>query len=807
MERTAVLRLQPGIKLLSAVLDVEIDLVQTTRVTARVRTKQDDGRMSGTPAAAAAAEERYDSQWVTLLFTDLVGSTALLGKLGEGTMEACRRRHFALLRRALRKHEGQEVKNVGDGLMVAFPGARQALDCATAMQAAVAAEEIPGGQCLRMRVGLHTGQTIQDEGDHWGTVVVVARRLCDAAQAQEILTSEAVVDLAGREEGRFRSIGSVALRGLQEPVPAYAVQWAGAPDPDAREREPVAVPLPPALRQNRVDALVGREPEMKQLLDLWEHTNAGNRSALLVAGEPGIGKTSLVAELADLAHGDRAIVLWGRCDEGLALPFQAFVEALRPLVSATGASRLRASLGGRAPDLGRLLPEVAEELLGGPPRASAEPETDQHLMFEAVSQLLSATSRSAPVLLVLDDLQWADAGTISMLLHLASSSQPAKLAIIGTLRDGELGPGHGLQPASSPTFERLRLAGLEAHDVRALLEAEAGRPADLALARAVRSQTAGNPFYVAELSRDWSRSGEMLVGDGPRVVDRERSPDPGSSGVSGVIERRMGHLPADTRRVLTLGSVSGRAFSFDLLERILAADEPGDLAEALRFAVEERMLVTSPDAPGNYAFAHALIRQTRYARVSGARRARLHRQVGEAIEETLGDAQDERLSELAYHFARCAHEGQAAKAVHYALRAGRASLAMLAHEAARDHFANALELLETEPVPAEAALRCEATIGLGEAQLRAGEGAHRDTLLDGARQAGELGDFERLARAALTNGRGFFSISGGSTRSGWTSYERPSWRTRMTTAPCAPACSRSSRWSSSTPATGTAGTR
>jgi class 3 adenylate cyclase len=278
---------------------------------------------------------------VTVLFTDVAGSTELLSDLGDEAMEGCWREHFAILRAEVATHRGREVKSMGDGLMVVFDSPSDALACAIAMQTAVAGHASAGGPALRMRVGLHCGPTIEREGDHRGTTVVVAHRLCDVAQPGEILATAAVIARAARGRGSSRDLGDLTLKGLSEPVPVHAVQWARAPDSRLAEREPLGVELAEDLR--RAGGIVGRHREVERLCTLWRASAAGRRQLVVVAGEPGIGKTSLVAELARVVHASGAIVLYGRCDEGFATPLQPVAEALRHIVTAPTRPRSRSS--------------------------------------------------------------------------------------------------------------------------------------------------------------------------------------------------------------------------------------------------------------------------------------------------------------------------------------------------------------------------------------------------------------------------------------------------------------------------------
>jgi class 3 adenylate cyclase len=174
-------------------------------------------RSGPTPARSVS----HEVQQVAILFTDVVGSTELLDRLGDDAAHDLRRRHFALLRRIVRDQGGHEVKSLGDGLMIAFRSARAAVTCALAMQRAVDADEDP----LELRIGIASGETVREDGDYFGRPVIVARRLCDAARAGDVLVSEATRRLVpgfGRHE--FEPVGPLTLKGLSAPVAASSMR-------------------------------------------------------------------------------------------------------------------------------------------------------------------------------------------------------------------------------------------------------------------------------------------------------------------------------------------------------------------------------------------------------------------------------------------------------------------------------------------------------------------------------------------------------------------------------------------------------
>ena len=292
---------------------------------------------------------------LTLLFTDLVGSTELLAQLGDDEAERLRRVHFGLLRDVATAHSGQEVKNLGDGLMVAFPSAVNAVSCAIGIQRAVQRHNArQGDERLRVRVGLNVGEPICDEGDYFGTSVIVARRLCDEAAGGEILTSDLVREVVGSRGGfGFRPRGSLALKGISEPLAACEVLWESP-----REQR---IPLPPSFLVEETTALVGRDAPLDELAGHWHDARDGRRRIAMLIGEPGIGKTRLAAEFCRTAHADGSAVLLGRCYEESLVPYQPFVEALSHYVAETPRDELRLQVGPHRATLAKLVPELAAQ--------------------------------------------------------------------------------------------------------------------------------------------------------------------------------------------------------------------------------------------------------------------------------------------------------------------------------------------------------------------------------------------------------------------------------------------------------------
>jgi DNA-binding SARP family transcriptional activator len=523
-------------------------------------------------------------------------------------------------------------------------------------------------------------------------------RQADALQAYQD-ARRTLVEGLGIEPGEgLRELERAIL--AQDPALALpsveAVELAPEPEAGPLDSAQVLVPLPRPLRFPASAPFVARDHELARLRGLWAELDGGARVAVVLAGEAGIGKTRLAAELARDVQRAGGLILYGRCDEGLAVPYQPFVEAFRPAARAMGPDRLRAELGRLAPELVRLLPELGA--LGEP--AHADPDTQRFALFEAVSALAEAATRGRRTLLVLDDLHWAAKPTLLLTRHFIRSERPLGALLVATYRDTELDIRHPLAQLlvdlrRDASVEIMTLGGLDEREIANLLEAAAGHAAawrGAELAPLIQTETGGNPFFVRELLANLIESG-AIDREGERWKDLRASELEVPEGLRQVIRQRVARMSEDARNALTVAAVVGPTFSFAILERVLN-EEPG-LLDALDEAVARGLLVEA--GQGDYAFAHALVGQTIYAELSSPRRMRLHRQVGEAL-EALVDV-DAHVEALAHHFAEAAQDGQTRKAASYALAAGRSATARLAYEEAAAHYQRGLQALELAEQP------------------------------------------------------------------------------------------------------------
>ena len=702
---------------------------------------------------------------VAILFTDMVGSTAQASELGPDAADELRRIHYSILRQAIAETGGSEVKNLGDGLMVVFASASSALSCAVAMQQGVDRANRDRPETVGLRVGLSCGEVSFEDDDYFGDPVIEAARLCALCEGGQILGADLIRLTAGRRSPHVcRSIGPLSLKGLPDPVDSIEVEWV----PVAADQNHRSVPLPGRLALQPAAGVVGRQGEIEQLRGALGRVIAGSgRSVLLVAGEPGQGKTTLVAEGARSAYAQGACVLFGHCEEDLATPYQLFAEALGHFVTHAPDELLRRHVDLHGSELSRLVGALSRRLPDLPASQATDSDTERYLLFASVAGLVAEIAVEQPIVLVLDDLQWADTGSLQMLKWLATADPTLRLMVLGTYRDNEVSHAHALRDAlgvlrRQDGVETIKLGGLDDAGVRAILDATSGPglgDAGAALAHAVHRETDGNPFFVSEVLRHLVETGAIGLDEGGALVAADSLltvalPD----SVREVIGGRVVRLGPEAERVLSVAAVIGRDFDLDLLARATAKSDD-ELLDILDAATVASLVREVSSTPGHYNFAHALIQHTLYEDLGPTRRARQHLAVGLALEELCGNEPGARIGELARHFGRATQAGQLPTAIRYAKLAGDAALAALAPADALRYYADALELVDDLDVP-DRTLGLDLAIGLGKAQRQTGDPAFRETLLDAAHQAVELGEDARLVAAALANDRGYYSSVG-----------------------------------------------
>jgi DNA-binding SARP family transcriptional activator len=531
---------------------------------------------------------------------------------------------------------------------------------------------------------------------------------------------------------------------------------------DGAHQGEARVPLPVELRAQAAATMLGRETELAEL-ERWtrgaaEEPAVRGERLMLLSGDPGVGKTRLLAEVASRAHTAGTLVLAGRATDENLVPFQPFLEALGGYVETVSLAELRVVASRTGAELSRLIPELRRRLPELPPPEDGDSETERYRLFESVVDLLRelSASASAPVLIVLDDLHAADRPTLMLLRHLARASRSGSVSILGAYRATDRwSEGFGSVLAGlrhERLLRQLDIEGLPEPEAKRLVSLRVGRPPSAEFSRALYQETEGNPFFIEEIVRHLTDAGIEAHTAGAHELHAIGLPDD----VREVISRRLDRLSADAVETMRVASVIGRDFGALLLERVLGLDEERFL-RSLEESLNARLVCEHPSIPDRYSFGHALIRETLYGGMSTERRARLHRRVGLALE---GDDSEAHTNELALHFTRAAQAQDAERAVRYAVQAGEQAAGMLAHDQAAEHYENALSVLQRF-APRERRRRCQLLLELGEARIRSGERPRAwGVFREAATLAAEFGDSDSLARAAIGASRRFVQPPG-----------------------------------------------
>lgn len=685
-----------------------------------------------------------------VMFTDLVDSTGIRVRVGEEQAERLRERHDQMVAGGVVHHGGRVVKHTGDGVMATFLGAADAIAAAVDIQQQMDTDnrrrkvQSSDSEVVNVRIGISAGDVTRVGEDCFGIAVVEAQRLEAAAEPNQILISSLVSALArGRGGHELREVGPLQLKGLAASVEAEEVVWL--------PRAPETAALPPRLTERGAFPFAGRTKETELLAGAWSAIASGGTQLVLLSGEPGIGKTRLAAEMALMVADEDGVVLAGHCDELVGAPYQPFAEALRHHMARPGGTE---ALGPAAGELSRLVPDLGRIVAGLSSPLIADPDAERVRLFESVRAWLAEMASYQPVMLVLDDLHWADTGTLLLMRHLVVNEPVPRLLVIATYRDTDLDRTHPLpgmlgELRRRADVTRISLAGLDAAEVTDLMTLAAGHDLaedGMALALALQEETGGNPFFVGEVLRHLAESGAIVYSGGrwsEPGVGRERVlPE----GIREVVGRRVSALGEASQRTLSTASVIGAEFDLDVLAAVSGHTED-ELIDALDPAVAARLITEA--GIDRYRFAHALVRQTLHAELSTSRRARLHRSVAQALEAIHAADLDEMAAELAYHWCEAGPATAHEQAISYARRAGETAERRLAPEDAARWFIQARELLDgSDPrLDAELATRAAQAMTLGQLA------GWREAVHEAARAAETLGDAALMAESLCANRR------------------------------------------------------
>ena len=411
---------------------------------------------------------------------------------------------------------------------------------------------------------------------------------------------------------------------------------------------------------SRPSPFIGRSQELNALQHRFDQAVAGNGGVALISGEPGIGKTRLVRSFTERATAGGARVLWGRCYEGdWAPPYAPWVEAIGEFVRTTSTAQVQNTLSAVTAQstsaLATIVPDI-EPIVGTLPTAiSLDPDEERLRLYDAVVRLLLRLAEGDPVIVVLDDLHWADRATLDLLRHVVYFAIHSPLLIIGTYRDSELTPEHPLS-AILPVLRReagavpTTLHGLDAEEVADLLGV-ASDGWNATLARTVHDETNGNPFFIEELLRHLVAEVKLVTGRDTWSASQGIETIGIPEGIRQVVTRRLSRLSPDTERLLTHAAVFSGGFDFPVLQPLTDLSEDA-LLDAIDEALAARMIQPVPGGRERYDFVHAIVRHALSESWSPSRRVRLHRRAAEALTHAYAGRANMHAAELAVQYHR-----------------------------------------------------------------------------------------------------------------------------------------------------------
>jgi DNA-binding CsgD family transcriptional regulator len=513
-------------------------------------------------------------------------------------------------------------------------------------------------------------------------------------------------------------------------------------------------------------AFVGRESEMGQLESAFETAAAGHGALIMLAGEPGIGKTALCEQVAGFVAARGGVSLVGHCypEVSAGVPYQPFVEAFEGYARERDAESLRAELGSSAREVARMVPAL-RSLLPAELTVREDPEDERLRLLSGVMEILRGLGASRPLLLVLEDLHDADRGTLDLLVYLARHLPGVRLLVVGTYRDVEVDRAHPLSEALAELrrvsqVERMQLGELSVDEVQRLLAGSSRQTVARPLAELVHRRAGGNALFTHELLRFLLAEGLVERRDGMlRRVGEASIAGRMPEGLRDVVGKRLSRLSPETNQVLSVASVIGRDFQLEVLRRAHPRPEH-ELESALEEAsaaaiVEERSAV---GATITYRFAHAFFQQTLYDEIVAPRRIRLHQHVARVLEEIHARRLDEHAAELAEHYAFSSDTSDLARAVRYGELAARRAVEVFAFGEAAHQLERALVVQDLVD-PDDRARRSDLLLALGEVLLPAGETERVIAHIapDALALAEELGDRGRAFRACRLALDGLFA--------------------------------------------------
>ena len=642
---------------------------------------------------------------VTIMFTDVEGSTQMLSSRGFTLSHEIMKAYESIMEDKITEHAGRRIKGLGDGVMVSFGSTRHAVECAIEIQRAIAeySKENPERK-LKIRIGINTGEVVEEAGDIFGAAVNVAARVAGKAKGGQILVSEVVRELVGPvSEMKFGYRGRYKLKGFPDRFRLHDVTPGEAPSPT------------PVLLTG--DGFVGREQERLDIRMALDRAATGSGGMLFLTGAPGVGASRLASEVAAEAARKGWWVLSGRCAELETAPLAPFRDVLAAAVASAGVKALQDAVGDNGPLIAQLVPGLRQKVRGMGEQAEVPANQLRETLFRAVFEFLSGSQGAKPLLIVLDGLHWADDETVLLLRDIAERLGGSRIVVLGTYWDSELDSSRPFTSAASRLIRRRRaqriaLGRLTDRDVEKMVAAMGETPLTPVQLVGIQAATEGNPLFVEHSYLYMAESETMLGGSSRSQASFTEEDLELAQSVRGLIGRRLERLTEPAQRMLVAAAVIGRDFDVALLEAF------GELSgHELRDAVDEARRGHFLVSAGNdrYRFGHDLVRQRVLAGLELPRLQAYHLAVADTLERVYGKSVTEKAAEIAYHLYQAGSAADPVRTSSHLAQAARNAIAVGAFEEVLRLVERNLQLLPADRIRERAealALRGQAYFGL-----------------------------------------------------------------------------------------------
>ncbi len=629
------------------------------------------------------------------MFTDLVGYTALAQENEAVALEVLERQE-AVLRPIFERHGGQEIKTIGDAFLVEFANTLDAVRCAIDIQETLQEEKQLSyeGKEIQLRIGIHLGDVVHREGDVFGDAVNIASRVQPLAEPGGICISRQVYDQVWNKiDYEIIDIGKQELKNVQSPLEIYSVSLQKVTS--GLEGVQHTLPTVPFQEPRWLTSLVDRTAELEKLKTAFENALINRFSVVALQGETGVGKTRLMQELAVRAQSKGAVVLYGTAEDGL--PYAAWIDAARQYVAQAPTELLRRALGQHAPEFARLVPDVAAKLGTIPPYKPIEERQERLRFYGTVTQFFISICSQTPLLLLLDDMQWADQSSTDLLEYFVRIASGLRVLTVCSCKTEDMQPDSPIYRTlmklnKQRLLETIQVKNLNKEETSDLIKQSFGeQTVSSEFAELIHQRTGGNPFFAEEVLRSLVEEGAVFrteKGWDRKPVQEIVLPD----SVKSALKSRLKRLEPETINVLMMASVIGLDFDFEVLREFSQIEEDA-LLQKLEAAFSAGLVQQIPRQKNMFKFTDDRVRELLLNDLIPIRRAKYHLKIAEAMQETYSRNLEGQAEAIASHFSE---GGDTERTIKYSIMAGDRNRAIHAYQQATTSYNRALDLIELE---------------------------------------------------------------------------------------------------------------